>query len=227
MYLRVATTPRVIPMPPPAPAASASSGLGFVPRLISRPGAPPVLQIPVPRFIFTAPNGLGQLTTCQYLVPGITPDPGVPICTAAQIAQQQAEFTANEYKVPAAPPGGGPAISGSNPGGPQAYTGPLAVPQPAPAATPAPAITPAPSSPTSTAPASGSTAAGSQPAGYVTTNYSTSPEYPVAVTGTATETAAGSASSLAFLSDTFFGIPVWVWGLGGLGLAWMLSRGGK
>ena len=64
--------------------APRSAGLGFVPR-VTRGPAGPVLQIPVPAFIFRAPNGLGQTAfanpnACQYALPGLTPTPGLAMC---------------------------------------------------------------------------------------------------------------------------------------------------
>ena len=39
---------------------------------------------------------IGQLVQCQYQVPGITPSAGVPICTPAQLAAQEAELQYQE-----------------------------------------------------------------------------------------------------------------------------------
>ena len=42
---------------------------------------------------------LGQ-TDCQYQVPGITPDPGIPICSASQLSAAQAQLAQQESEEP-------------------------------------------------------------------------------------------------------------------------------
>lgn len=113
MYMKVAVTPPVTGSLPAPAASSGTSGLGFVPRILRRPGLPPVLQVPVPQMIFNMPNGLGQVRVrfrgvgqtntaytsgpCQYQLPGVPLIPNVPVCgpggyqmTPAQIAAVKA-----------------------------------------------------------------------------------------------------------------------------------------
>ena len=91
MFLRIASTPAVVAAAPkpltggPVSSSASAAGLGFVPRLARSPGGSPVLQIPVPRFIFQFPRGMGQVSispSTPNLPSGCTPV-GNNLCSTA------------------------------------------------------------------------------------------------------------------------------------------------
>ena len=88
------------------------------------------------------------------------------------------------------------------------------------------AATPAASSPAGSTlqPGSGATS-GTLFGSSLTTPASVPNSTITAAEGTTAAIAAGNVGSdLSFLSDTFLGFPVWAWGLGGLGVLWLMSR---
>lgn len=285
MFLRIASTPAVVAAAPkpltggPVSSSASAAGLGFVPRLARSPGlgfvprvtrgpAGPVLQIPVPAFIFRAPNGLGQVrvpvrgfgqsvatnpNACQYALPGLTPIPGLAICNPAtglppgmtgpapmacagippggagyeQCMEQANQATINE--------GYNPYVSGVN----TLQAAPVTAAQVASANAGYAALAP---QAITVAPAASASPAASTPVSQLavpsgSTSYAPSVTQSSSVnsvnTGSAATSAAPSSvgSSLSFLSDAVsvfgFDVPVWMLGLGAVGVAWAVSNLGK
>jgi hypothetical protein len=242
MFLRIASTPPVTAAPPKplAGRTTAATGLGAVPYLVRRPGGRPVLHIPVAPFVFLRPRGVGQAYTsgaCQYSVPGITPDPGIPFCgpggyqmTPAQIASVLASQKSGGY----GPVSTGAFSSKACPTDPNVVPPPgcfpgsttnvaLASPaQLAAAAAPASSSS-SPSAPATVAPGQTSAPASSSSAVTTTEGSGPAPAY------YATLPAGSSSGSFLDASVDVFGysIPIWALGLAGVGLVWVMTKGKK
>jgi hypothetical protein len=217
--------------------------MGFVPMVARSASGNVVLRIPVPNAIFRFPRGMGQAYTsgpCQYQVPGITPDPGIPFCgpggyqmtpaqiAAVELAQQQGGYSNTSeqgaYSGAFSSPGAA-AVLGATYGGPSKAVI-LPAPTPAQPAPKAVASVPAVSTQTAAPPAVVIPSTSQAP---VTTPV-TSVVAPVSGTASSGVTvgAGASAGSVSSIFDaTVFGFPIWMVGLVGLGAVWLLSSSGK